>query len=142
MNSVVIIDDYSEEVIKHTTVPDIKIIPDYIPTHTDDDNIPLPPPRIHKITPHASKIEVTQLYRQCLKTIRSDYRYRWMEGHLYRGITIYYQIKNLLQHDQRYQSMKPYVEQALTVYSVIALISTISTMNPVLIMVALYKMGC
>lgn len=107
------------------------IIDDYFDGVTDS-SIPLPPQRKYKFD---------LLYCECLRTIRSDYRYQWMESHLHQGITIYYQIKNMIKHDPRYQYMKPYIEKALNVYSIISLITTISTMNPALIIISLYKMG-
>jgi hypothetical protein len=148
MNNVIIQDDYHPQNTKIEFIVNqsdkLTVITEYIPAHiegeTNDNLPPLPPQRNFKNVNIPLEV-IDNLFKTSLKKIRSDPNYRWMERHLSQGITIYFQIKSLLHNDPKYQYMKPYIDKTLTVYSIISLIVTISTMNPIPIMIALYKIS-
>lgn len=76
-----------------------------------------------------------------IKVMKEDPSYRYMSRNMYRALDIYIQIKKMVSEDPRYMYMKPYIEKSMTCYTVCSLVITLSTLNPVYIMFALYKLS-
>lgn len=142
-----IIDNYDveEEEYKIKNLGDTLIITEYISNRIEgelDDNNPPPVPiRKNKQIDFDVSYLKGDLYQIYLHQIKSNSNYRWMEKYLKDAISIYYQIKTIIHTDPTYIHMKPYIDKSMTIYSVISLIVSISTLNPIPIMMALYKIS-
>ncbi len=71
-----------------------------------------------------------------------DSNYRRSKRNFDISIEIYYRIKKLINTNPTYLHMKPHIDNMLSIYNISILMITVGSMDPIAIMMALYKLSC